>query len=106
MRLLKVVEKLKIDKENGFFILTNYYDVALESLHALLYKKGYKALDHLSIGYYIKDILANAEFFYIFDKYRKLRNGILYYGRTIDFETAEQGIKDLKKLYSFVKNLL
>jgi hypothetical protein len=34
LRLLKVVEKLKLDKKNGFFILTNYYDVALESLHA------------------------------------------------------------------------
>ncbi len=106
LRLLRVIEKIKLDKENGFFILTNYYDIVLESMHALLYKKGYKSLDHLSIGYYIRDILQNAEFFYIFDKYRKLRNGILYYGRKIDFGTAQQGIKDLISLYKFVKSLL
>ncbi len=106
LKLLKIIEKLKLNKENGFFILTNYYDIVLESLHALLYKKGYQALDHLSIGYYIKDVLNNQEFFNIFDKYRKTRNKILYYGRNIDFETAKQGIKDLKRLYQFVKNLL
>ncbi|TKJ17494.1 hypothetical protein CEE44_03085 [Candidatus Woesearchaeota archaeon B3_Woes] len=106
LKLLNIIEKIKLDKENGFFILTNYYDIILESLHALLYKKGYQSLDHLSIGYYIKDVLDNQEFFNIFDKYRKTRNKILYYGRNIDPETAQQGIKDLKRLYQFVKKLL
>lgn len=105
LRLLNIIEKLKLDKENGFFILTNYYDIILESLLSLLYKKGYQSLDHLSIGYYIKDVLDNQEFFNIFDKYRKTRNKILYYGRNIDLETSQQGIKDLKRLYQFVKTL-
>ena len=87
LKILKIIEKMKLEKENGFFILTNYYDVVLESMHALLYREGFKVLDHLSIGYYIKDVLKNVEFFNVFDKYRKIRNGILYYGREIDFET-------------------
>lgn len=105
-RSLEVIKKIELDKKNGFFILTNYYDAILELMHALLYKKGYKVLDHLSISYYIKDVIGNIEFFYIFDKYRKIRNGILYYGKNIDFETAQQGIKDIKRLHLFIENLL
>ncbi len=105
-RLLKVIEKIELNKDNGFFILTNYYDVVLELMHALLYKRGYKVLDHLSAGYYIKDILNNAEFFHIFDKYRAIRNSIIYCGGSTDFETAQQGAKDLKRLYSFINSSL
>jgi hypothetical protein len=105
VKLLKIIEKIELDDDNGFFILTNHYDIVLESMHALLYKKGYKVLDHVSIGYYIKDILKKIELFNIFDKYRKIRNCILYYGRSVGIETARQAIIDLKQLNTFVKRL-
>jgi hypothetical protein len=103
--LLNIINKINLDNENGFFFITNYYDIILEVMHSLMFKKGYNVLDHLSIGYYIKDILKNQEIFELFNKYRKIRNNIIYYGKSIDTETSKQAIKDLQELYEFVKEL-
>ena len=105
LKLLNIINKIDLDNENGFFFITNYYDIILEVMHSLMFKKGYNVLDHPSIGYYIKDILKNQEIFESFDKYRKIRNNIIYYGKIIDDETSKQALKDLKELYNFVKEL-
>tara|TARA_Y100000310_G_scaffold338021_1_gene426576 strand:+ start:2785 stop:3195 length:411 start_codon:yes stop_codon:yes gene_type:complete len=105
LKLLNIINKINLDNENGFFFITNYYDIILEVMHSLMFKKGYNVLDHLSIGYYIKDILKNQEIFELFNKYRKIRNNIIYYGKSIDTETSKQAIKDLQELYEFVKEL-
>jgi len=103
---IKFVESHKIDNENAPILLTNFYEAVLEICHALLFQKGFKVLDHLSVGYYIKDILKHEEYFNIFNKSRKLRNNIVYYGKKIGKETAEEYIDDLKKLINFIKNLI
>jgi hypothetical protein len=70
-----------------------------------MFKKGYNILDHLSIGYYIKDILKRQDIFELFDKYRKIRNNIIYYGKTIDYSTSQEALNDLRELYEFVKKI-
>jgi hypothetical protein len=70
------------------------YEALREYSEAIGYYHGYKFLDHESVGYFINDNL-NDNFSYInFDRFRKLRNSINYYGEDIDIST----INDAKKL--------
>src|SRR3989338_7183950 len=69
-----------------------------ELYEAIGYLKGYKFLDHESIGYFLKDILKEPSVSAKFDRYRKLRNGINYYGEDIDIETVKEAIIEIPKL--------
>ena len=78
----RFVTSIGIDESNAPILLKNYYEALLELVHSLLYKKGYKVLDHVCAGYFIRDVIEDVESFRIFDKYRKIRNSIVYYGES------------------------
>ncbi len=79
-------------------ILRELYEGLREYCEAIGYLCGYKFLDHESIGYFLRDILKESSVFVKFDRYRKLRNGINYYGEDIDIETAKEAIVEIPKL--------
>lgn len=89
----------EIKKENAIFLLCDLYEAVVALLHALLYSKGYKVLNHICLGYYLNDVLKNRKLFDLFDKNRKIRNGNMYYGEEYDFETVKEGINELNLLY-------
>ena len=79
-------------------ILRELYEGVREYCEAIGYLKGYKFLDHESISYFLRDILKEQSTFMKFDRYRKLRNGINYYGEDIDIETVKEAIIEIPKL--------
>lgn len=81
----------------------NYYDSLIELLHALAQKNGIKIIDHISFTYYLKEVLKHPYQADLFDRYRKIRNGLVYYGKRISSETAQQGAKDMIELIDFIK---
>ena len=48
--------------------------------------------------YFLKDILKEPSASAKFDRYRKLRNGINYYGEDLDIETVKEAIIEIPKL--------
>ena len=89
-------------------ILRELYEGLREYCEAIGYLKGYKFLDHESIGYFLRDILKEQSVSVKFDRYRKLRNGINYYGEDINIETLKEAIIEIpelvKKLEKYSKN--
>lgn len=89
-------------------ILRELYEGLRGYCEAIGYLKGYKFLDHESITYFLKDILKEHSISIKFDRYRKLRNGINYYGDDIDIETVKEAIKEIpqlvKELEKYSKN--
>ncbi len=79
-------------------ILRELYEGLREYCEAIGYLKGYKFLDHESIGYFLRDILKEQSSYIKFDRYRRLRNGINYYGEDIDIETVKEAIIEIPKL--------
>ncbi|MEK6951641.1 MAG: hypothetical protein AABX29_01365 [Nanoarchaeota archaeon] len=79
-------------------ILRELYEGLREYCEAIGYLKGYKFLDHESITYFLKDVLKDELISRKFDRYRKLRNGINYYGEDIDIETIKEAIVEIPKL--------
>ena len=79
-------------------ILREFYEGLREYCEAIGYLKGYKFLDHGSIGFFLRDILKEQSLFKKFDRYRKLRNGINYYGNDIDLETVKEAASEIPVL--------
>lgn len=79
-------------------ILRELYEGLREYCEGIGYLRGYKFLDHESIGYFLRDILKEQKIFNRFDRYRKLRNGINYYGEDIDLETVKEAMLEIPRL--------
>ncbi len=96
----------EINEKNCNFVFEDYYTSMLELLQALVIKKGYNILNHLCLGYYLRDVLKKDDLFRIFDDLRYKRNALTYYGNRMDFETAEASIEKCKKLINKIRVLL
>jgi len=79
-------------------ILRELYESLREYCEAIGYSMGYKFLDHESIGYFLRDVLKEQAIYGKFDRYRKLRNGINYYGEDIEVETVKEAIIEIPKI--------
>ena len=87
-----------INKKNCNFIFEDYYTSLLELLQAITFKKGFNILNHICLGYYLRDILKREDLYILFDDIRYKRNSLTYYGNRMDYETAIQAIEKCKKI--------
>ena len=95
----------EINKRNCNFIFEDYYTSLLELLQAMAFKKGYNILNHICLGYFIRDVLKREDLFIIYDDLRFKRNSLTYYGNRMDFETAKQAIVKCKRLIKELKKI-
>lgn len=79
------------------------YDALRELLECLALKHGYKIYNHECYAAFLKEIMHLTIEADIFDKLRKTRNGINYYGMLLSAEEAEGVIKELKELIKMIK---
>ena len=96
----------ELTEKNANYIFEGYYSSILELLHALVLLEGYKVNNHVCLGYYLRDVLKNDGLFRLFDDCRFKRNSLVYYGKRMDFETAKEAIKKVKKLINELKNII
>ncbi|MEK6826544.1 MAG: hypothetical protein AABX90_02865 [Nanoarchaeota archaeon] len=73
-------------------------------LQALIIYKGYKIINHICLGYYLRDVLERGDLFIIFDDLRYKRNSLTYYGKRMDFETAKTSIEKCRNLMKELKS--
>lgn len=78
--------------------ITLLYDALRESLECIALEKGYKIYNHECYNAFIKEILGMSKEGDLFDRLRRIRNGINYYGEMVLEENSKQIIADLKKL--------
>jgi len=96
----------KTDEQNCNYVFEDYYSSLLEFLQALVIKNGYKVLNHLCLGFYLKDVLKREDLFRLFDDLRYKRNSLLYYGKRMDFEICKESIEKCIKLIKEIRDLL
>lgn len=87
-----------INEKNCNFVFEDYYTSIVELIQAVTFRKGYNVLNHVCLGFYLKDVLKQENLFILFDDIRYKRNSLTYYGRKMDFETAKKAIEDCKKI--------
>ena len=98
VQAIETAKVIQVNSGTVKSILRELYEGLREYCEAIGYVKGYKFLDHESIGYFLRDVLHEQSVFMKFDRYRKLRNGINYYGEDIDIETVKEAIIEIPEL--------
>src|SRR3989344_169000 len=102
---LKFLRDIEISETSARKIMANYYDILRAVLEAIAVLDGYKIYSHEAFAFFLKEkgenIIAEK-----FDRFRKIRNGINYYGKTISVEEVKENsagilnvIETLKKRY-------
>ena len=108
IQAIETARVIQLNQNTLKSILRELYEGLREYCEAIGYLRGYKFLDHESIGYFLRDVIKEQSMSMKFDRYRRLRNGINYYGEDIDIETVKEAIieipKLIKELEKFSKN--
>jgi len=96
-------KELSLKEHNYKAIIRELYESLRQYAEALGYLKGYKFSSHEVITHFLKEIIQEENISIKFDRYRKLRNGINYYGRDVSKETVESALKEIPSLITRLK---
>jgi len=95
-----------LQKARPKYILENAYEAMREAADAVLYRDGFKSYSHeASIVYLRKKGFSESDLIE-FDRFRKIRNDIKYYGGDCDKSDAESAIRLAEKILYKIKKLL
>ena len=102
---LELSEQL-LQTSKAKYVLENAYEAMREAADSLLYSEGLKSYSHeASIVYLLKKGFTEIDIIE-FDRFRKIRNSIKYYGGDCDLSDAKLAIKLAKNIIPKIKNLL
>lgn len=103
---LESANRLKIDKTTSASVISLCYESLRELLEALATKKGLKIYNHECYTAFLKEVLMQEELSIHFDRFRKIRNKINYYGKEIDAEETTHVKEEIMDLINKIKQLL
>ena len=99
---LSFLENRHIDAISAASILVMYYEALREIVEAICLTEGFKVYSHEAFTSFLQE-KNEREIALLFDKYRKLRNAVNYYGESIDIAETEQARTDITKLIAALK---
>lgn len=94
---------ISITQENAAPLLSNYYEALREICEAICIKGGLRVYSHEAFTLYLKERLREERIATIFDRLRRLRNGINYYGETIAPEETIAAANDVRQIIALLK---
>lgn len=103
IQAIETAKTIPLNTKTSKSILRELYEGLREYCEAIGYLNGYKFLDHESITSFLKEILQENTLSIKFDRYRKLRNGINYYGESINIETVKESLIEIPKIIEGLK---
>ena len=100
------LSKSLLNKVKAKYVLENAYEAMREAADSVLYMEGFKSFSHeASIVYLLKKGFNEQDIMEI-DRFRKIRNGIKYYGGNCDESDAQSAIKLAEKVIGQIKKIL
>ncbi|MBI5797775.1 hypothetical protein HZA98_02635 [Candidatus Woesearchaeota archaeon] len=82
--------------------MSNYYDVLRSLLEAMVLRDGYKVYSHEAFTFYLREKGEN-EISLKFDRFRKKRNAINYYGENISVEEVKEYSEEMRSIINELK---
>ncbi len=92
---VEAAKDIQVKEEKANSILRELYEGIHQYCEAIGYLKGYKFQSHEEITIFLRDILKEPIIADKFDRYRKLRNGINYYGESVSLETTKEALQEI-----------
>ncbi len=102
---LEYLKEQKITGKSARKITSNYYDVIRSMAEAITALEGYKVYSHEAFTYYLKEKIS-IETSKQFDRFRRIRNNINYYGKNIDETEAKEIIKSMERLAKKLREII
>ena len=100
----KTNKRIKIDETTASTKVSIIYEALRGILEALAIKKGFKIYNHECFCSFLYEICNDKIFSLKFDKLRRIRNQINYYGKDISVNEAKNIIKDIALLRQDILN--
>jgi hypothetical protein len=94
---LSFLNELEVNEKSARRLTADYYDVLRIILEAIAILDGYKIYSHEAFSYFLSE-KGDSVSALKFDRFRKIRNNINYYGADISVEESKEVIEDIKKL--------
>lgn len=101
---LESSNRLELDETTASTKVSIVYDSLRELLEALAIKKGFKVYNHDCFCAFLHEICQDKTSSLNFDKFRKIRNQINYYGKDVQKEEAKTIIKEIISLINSIIN--
>ncbi len=102
-RQLSFVSGTRLNTDNASPALVSYYEALREICEAICAKEGYKVYSHEAFTLYLKDNLKEDLLAEKFDRLRRLRNQINYYGEPVSLQEAEAAAAQVIGLIASLK---
>ncbi|HLD06985.1 MAG TPA: hypothetical protein VJC16_05655 [Candidatus Nanoarchaeia archaeon] len=99
---LVFLKNAEINGNSARKVFTGFYDVLRSVIEALAILDGYKVYSHEAFTYYLKEKNENNASIQ-FDRLRKIRNRINYYGKDISVEEVKESIPEIIELIDMLK---
>ena len=104
---LRNIRRTKIDGLNAESIISDIYDIMRELIEAKLAFGGYKSYSHEATILFLKKFPTFNEYEMNFlDNLRKIRNGIKYYGKEANVESALKTLNFMNSVLPKLKSLV
>jgi len=107
--LLEMIEKLELADINANMFIKSCHDILMELIRAKMLLDGYNASGfraHEAEVSYMRILGFDEKDVQFADQMRYFRNGILYYGTSLDSEYAEKVVEFTKRIYPKLKELV
>jgi len=107
--LLEMIKKLQLNDVNANTYVKSCYDILMELIRAKMLLDGYNASGfgaHEAEIAYMRILGFDEKDMQFADQMRYFRNGIMYYGTSLDAEYANKVIEFTKKIYSKLKKMI
>ena len=95
---LKFLDSIEINDLSARKIMSNYYDVLRAVVEAIATLDGFKVYSHEAFTYYLKENKNEELHSLKFDRFRKIRNKLNYYGKNISVEEVLANILEIKQM--------
>ncbi len=100
-------EKLILDNITASTKVTLAYESLREILEAIAIKRGFKIYNHECFCSFLEEICKDTLSSKEFDRFRKIRNKLVYYGEKIDLVKSKQLVKEIFSLRNLlIKNYI
>jgi len=105
-RTLRYAQESNLTEENASPVLVNYYESLRQICEAICAKNGYKVYSHEAFTVYLNEILREERTAENFDRLRKLRNGVNYYGESVSLSETQASAKKVVELIAHLQKYL
>ncbi|MEK6850585.1 MAG: hypothetical protein AABX85_03345 [Nanoarchaeota archaeon] len=103
------IDKIELTEGNAEDYVESCYDIIMLCIRAKMLSNGYKASGlgaHEAEVSYLRNLGFSEKEIQFADQLRYFRNGMLYYGTTLDKEYVQKVLEFFNQIYSKLKKLL